>query len=375
MCDDRPGAHGAEPGGPSRGIERTPPRRAIRRRELLATLALAILVGGAAGAVNVWLGSRVAPVEVRAPGSLPEGRAAAAMAYDPDTKTTLLFGGQDGEITLDDTWNWNGSGWTELNPSASPPGLSGPVMAYDPDSHALLLVGGTTASPGAVSTASTWAWDGSTWRSEPAAAVGAGGEWALATDTATKQLILVTGGGSQGVATWRWSGGRWLGLDAAASPPEVGLMAFDSETSRLVMVTGPPHPSSAGPQTSLWSWTGSSWALVGTSTTLDPVGGDWPDTLAPSRDGPMLLTSSDTYLWQGGDWVDEGPSPDPRRFAEATAYDSASHQLVVFGGSCLTCLGLPLVALNDTWTWDGRWTPQAGALRPTPTPRGDGSGS
>jgi hypothetical protein len=43
-----------------------------------------------------------------------------AFAYDPDTRTVLLFGGSDLAGTFGDTWEWNGASWTQLHPSKTP---------------------------------------------------------------------------------------------------------------------------------------------------------------------------------------------------------------------------------------------------------------
>ena len=45
------------------------------------------------------------------------GRAGAVMVYRPDTARTWLFGGWDGQSSLDDTWEYDGSAWTPGPPS------------------------------------------------------------------------------------------------------------------------------------------------------------------------------------------------------------------------------------------------------------------
>jgi len=332
--------------------------------------ALAIAVGAASSVLIAHL----APPPARTPllptqtePNLPLPRSSAAMAYDPATRTTLLFGGDYAGHRLDDTWSWSGSRWTQLHPPASPPGLTAPQMAYDPRSEAVVLIGGSAGS--ATSSApSTWTWDGSTWRPEPGSGLQGPVDAALATDAAAGQVILVSAeSGTRGIGTWVWSGRHWSLLHPPTSPPQAGLLAYDEASGRLLMVTGPDATSLGSSGGDVWSWDGTTWSPVGGPAAAVPTDGEHrPDVLAPSADGPLLLTSSDMYLWDADRWVNQGLTPDPRRIAEAVAYDAAAQEVVLFGGNCLTCLGLPLVELDDTWTWDGRWAPRAGAIPPTP---------
>ena len=56
------------------------------------------------------------------PAASPSGRFGASMAYDSATGDVVLFGGQDsGSGYLNDTWTWNGTTWNEQSPAASPP--------------------------------------------------------------------------------------------------------------------------------------------------------------------------------------------------------------------------------------------------------------
>src|SRR5438874_2519813 len=68
----------------------------------------------------------------------PPGREFAAISYDSGRGRTVLFGGDQviyssGTVPpfLADTWEWDGSSWTNVTPAASPPGLTVASMAYD----------------------------------------------------------------------------------------------------------------------------------------------------------------------------------------------------------------------------------------------------
>jgi uncharacterized protein (TIGR03437 family) len=68
----------------------------------------------------------------------------------------------------------------------------------------------------------------------------------------------------------------------------------------------------------------------------------------------------DTWVWDGSNWTEKFPeSSPPARTNHAMAYDSAHGQVVLFGGIS----GLHL--LNDTWLWDGsNWTAQSPETSP-----------
>ena len=93
----------------------------------------------------------------------PQARSGHRMEYDTDTQTVVLFGGFSNTVPFfNDTWTFDGRGtWTHQNPT-SPPGLrccGG--MAHDQFRHRMLYFGGGTTN--LVKLGDTWAWDGTNW--------------------------------------------------------------------------------------------------------------------------------------------------------------------------------------------------------------------
>ena len=82
------------------------------------------------------------------------------MVRDPVRGRILLFGGKDAAGELGDTWEWDGVGWTQLQPSVTPSLRAGHAMAFDPVRQRIVLFGGRR---GASSLGDTWEWDGSGW--------------------------------------------------------------------------------------------------------------------------------------------------------------------------------------------------------------------
>jgi hypothetical protein len=99
------------------------------------------------------------------PSSSPSPRGA-PLAYDPITKTVVLFGGANGggdccRVFYNDTWTWDGVNWTQQSPAISPPARTAQSMAYDASLGQVVVFGGTSGPPNALN--DTWAWNGKTW--------------------------------------------------------------------------------------------------------------------------------------------------------------------------------------------------------------------
>ena len=95
----------------------------------------------------------------------PSPRTHIRMAFDRRTKKIVVFGGQANGPTasLGDTWTWDGQRWTEIK-AAGPTPRSWHLMAYRQSLGRTILYGGSVFD-GKVSTSydDTWAWDGEGW--------------------------------------------------------------------------------------------------------------------------------------------------------------------------------------------------------------------
>src|SRR5262245_9344502 len=77
----------------------------------------------------------------------PDARVAGAMAYDPENRGVILFGGAkvvhqpDGTntgVSMADTWLWDGRRWKQLDVQG-PPARSAAMAAYDSVRHVIVL--------------------------------------------------------------------------------------------------------------------------------------------------------------------------------------------------------------------------------------------
>jgi hypothetical protein len=73
----------------------------------------------------------------------------------------------------------------------------------------------------------------------------------------------------------------------------------------------------------------------------------------------------DTWTWDGASWTRQvPPSSPPARSGMGMAYDAAIRRIVLFGGCCRQGGSL----FNDTWTWDGTtWTRMHPSISPPGT--------
>lgn len=229
-----------------------------------------------------------------APSPPPRGRH--SLDFDTARGTTVLFGGGD----FSDTWEWNGSSWSfRLAQHPSPRSANGwvaPGMVFDTTRNRVVLVSGS--SP----VARLWEWDGSLWAERVAATNPPGRPDAgIAYDSRRGRLVMF--GGIGVVDTWEWDGSTWTQMQPASSPPARSgrTMAFDSRRGLAVLNCG---NYLAAVET--WEWDGITWNHVPTAT--GPLG---PARVLESafdtaRDRVILLTDGgagggplQTWLWDG----------------------------------------------------------------------------
>lgn len=300
-------------------------RRHLNTRAVIALLC-AIAVAGAIGIV-ISLGQRTTPLQTQpaaqAPAPFlpqtlpprpltnqPESGAGFSVAGDLAAHDVVLFGGVG---DYPNTWLWNGSSWTLAHPSASPAGRFGASAAYDPQTRTVVIFGGRLEDGTPVQ--DTWAWDGTTWTDLDSGAGGPPpGEGSdMAWDPVTKQMVLVTSSGviSDPAETWIWAGNHWSHPSDAVLPAgaDYSPMSFDPVSKSLVAVgccVGPP-PSTAAANTT-WRWNGTAWTLLPTpavapvdasTMVLDPAS----HHLVLCACGLSTLPQPEFWVWNGTAWA------------------------------------------------------------------------
>ena len=206
-----------------------------------------------------WDGTGWTPVSVASP---PPARAAAGLAFDQATQKLVLFGGYDGTTYLGDTWLWDGTtmSWTPASPSRHPPNVTGPAIFQDPLTGRVEEFGGFN---GHLYQNQTWEWTGSDWMQlHPADVPGARSAGIVELDRANRTVVMFSGLGDLNVYdTWTWDGTDWTKAAPAHQPPSrfYSASAYDPAT-RTVVIFGGSSPF--GDLGDTWTWNGTDWRQI-----------------------------------------------------------------------------------------------------------------
>jgi hypothetical protein len=220
--------------------------------------------------------------------TVPPARRFSSMAYDPNLKKIVLFGGFNDLSYVDETWLWDGTEWTRQKKNPAP-ARSLASMWFDPNLKKIVIYGGigrVTTTDRITRFSDMWTFDGNGWAElKPSGGTPGSRYGAQATVDPRSDHVLLFGGlrvdtpppvppatTSTDVQvyandTWEWDGSVWkrLSTDGLPPPRENGAMAFDPTRNEIVMFGG-----YAGAFLSdLWSFTPNHWQVK----ILDPEGG------------------------------------------------------------------------------------------------------
>jgi hypothetical protein len=293
----------------------------------------------------------------------PPGRQWASLAYDPQHHELVLFGGNDSSTVFGDTWTRQRGLWKQRHPARSPSARTGAAMVYDAATGQLLLFGGS-ARPGTQGgfDGQTWTWTGHTWRRlHPATSPPARHNADMVYDAASQDVILFGGYDGHYLGdTWAWNGTTWTQLSPATSPSprDSESLVYDPASQTAIMYGG--FNSVASRLSDTWSWNGTTWTQLNPATTPGVITFAWQAGYDASSQQVLLFGGdpgngqpphNGTWAWTGTTWTQLTPATAPRgRTYGSLAYDEASQQLVLFGGSAN---GRETVYPHTVWTWDG----------------------
>jgi uncharacterized protein (TIGR03437 family) len=171
------------------------------------------------------------------------------MAYDSAHGQVVMFGGL-GLTTLNDTWVWDGTNWTQKFPQTVPPARQYHAMAYDSAHGQVVMFGGVAASD-------TWVWDGTNWaQKSPKNSPPARSYPAMAYDSVHGVVVMFGGSDNSNNPlgdTWEWDGQNWTQQSPQTSPSAryLGAVDYDSGNDQVVMFGGRGGNGLLG---DTWTW-------------------------------------------------------------------------------------------------------------------------
>ena len=326
---------------------------------------------------DIWEWNGTSWADVTPTGELPSARYNHAMAYDSARGVTVLFGGSDGSNKTQDTWEWNGTDWTDVTPTGElPSARQNHAMAYNSSRGTVILFGGRGASEH--KTQDTWEWDGTSWTDISPTDTKPSPRYAHSIVWDDAREVIVLFGGFEGSTfpeeTWEWDGSSWTDVTPAGAKPGprwFHTMVYDS-TNEEVVIVGGAHFVEKTPDA--WKWNGRRWADITPTGEKPSARSNHAMVYDSAREVVVLFggrdnaenITQDTWEWNGTLWTDVSPAeakPGPI-WCHAMAYDSARGVTVLFGGEDSSG-----VKLDGVWEWDGvSWE-----LRTPDDPEGDGN--
>jgi hypothetical protein len=248
---------------------------------------------------------------------------------------TVLFGGQTGGQATNQTWTWNGKGWTLMSSPVELSPRAAAAMATL-DSTTVVLFGGVggISDTGAEKIYSdTWLWHGMSW-TNACNGCPPGPRFSDEMALLGGRLVLF-GGAASGSAlagtdlnsTWLWNDAGWQSPDAGATAPTARDGYAMATFKGKVVLFGGEMPSTGGfapvADDLTWFWDGSSWTSL--KVAMNP-GPRVYSAMATFGDEGIILfggfgvgtdgfvngtPKGDTWLWNGSAWMPMTSSATP----------------------------------------------------------------
>lgn len=256
-----------------------------------------------------WDGTNWTPLQ---PALRPSPRHSVAMATDTRRNVVVLHGGwiphpSGGETSPNDTWEWNGSMWTQVFVPSPPPPRGSASMTFDTERGECVLQGATFV---AAAPTETWVYDGTTWQ-QRAPVSAALYVKSIAYDTQRERTVLAGKLQNGQTVTYQFDGAAWTTLTTAtpAIPtfPNEGIALVHDEPRRRVVAYvdyrlwafATPWPASATAFGAGCAGSGGALQLV--AANLPWLGSTMAGTLAPVAAAavPFVAFGTSNTTWGG----------------------------------------------------------------------------
>ena len=280
------------------------------------------------GGTSAW-------TELSPTGTPPAARESSSAIYDAANNVLIIFGGDAGTSYFGDVWtlsNANGTGgppaWTSLSPTGTPPSArSGHSAFYDSVSDRMVVFGGVNGS-----TDNGEAW----YLTDPSGLNGTASNWAQITATGTAPTLF------DHSAVYDQAANAMYVFGGTSTDPKLQI-------SNHTFVLSKANGSGTPPQT-VWTVSGppvrySQSAFYDSATNgLFVFGGQHATTNIDFND---YWKNARVVGTTGVDWSNfniAGSKP-AARFGQTILYDSASNNMMLFGGAT----GFPAPCSSEYW--------------------------
>jgi hypothetical protein len=340
----------------------------------------------------------------------PARYGAAPLVFDSKRGVVILFSGQfDQPHSPGDTWEWNGTDWTDRTTATGPNKRYTHCMAYDAARGVTVLFGGfanSGSSSGSLS--DTWEYDGTTWILRGWTGIGPAGFAAcnMVYDSVLGRVIDFTPKAAAGntlvLEPFYWNGSSWVDANFPGPSTTGGASAYDAANDTVVLdlqpvpagspqtwLLNPPPPpppgwvnqNASGPppvamtydstrqvilaidgsHTANYNTVSKTWTTLSTvnhpsgsggvnfAMAFDSGRGKAVVVASPIPIGQPVTNFTTTWEWDGTDWTQLNPAHNPPArsgFQQSLVYDAKRGVTVLFSGQLN---GVP----GDTWEWNG----------------------
>ena len=271
----------------------------------------------------VWDGSNW---EEKTPITRPSRRWGHGMTYDEARGVIVMFGGENATGYLGDTWEWDGVNWTLIPTLDSPDARilrCANGLEYDPVRGVTMLYGGETAVR---RERDTWEYDGSNWTEVLAvSAPGRRYRHGLSYHPDLGGIVMFGGAGeiSSYDDTWLWDGSTWTELHPGMTSVSTMsfAMTYDYSTGHLMLQGGsfdgtdgrwPTFELLMGDPLRL-RWRLVSDGLASDADLLNTDGGAWIDNIRVDNTNEVFTEDFETYPLDPERWS----FPDPEGVLDA----------------------------------------------------------